>query len=151
MGQVCENCGWRISPNNNSGKGCIFTNNKKIWKQDSYNQPCSNYVMDTDLKEHIKILIGDEEMKQYPITDYSGELKQKDEVIETLQAELAEAKAREKAAVEDLKDAHYQEEEDYYDCGICKYCKKRNDTDCNCLSGAGELFEWRGSEKGASE
>lgn len=73
------------------------------------------------------------------------------DTIETLQAELAEAKAREKAAVEDLKDAHYQEEEDYYDCGICKYCKKRNDTDCNCLSGAGELFEWRGSEKGASE
>lgn len=60
MGQVCENCGWRKSPNNNAGKGCIFSNRKKkkIWDTKNYNQPCSNYVTDTVLKEHLGKILG---------------------------------------------------------------------------------------------
>ena len=57
MGQVCENCGWRENPQNNTGRSCIFTNNKKIWSHNNYNKPCSNYVMDTKLKEHLKKLL----------------------------------------------------------------------------------------------
>ena len=59
MGQVCENCGWRKNPNDNTGNGCIFTNpeKKKMWNQNGYNQPCSNYVMDTTLREHLKKLL----------------------------------------------------------------------------------------------
>lgn len=60
MGQVCENCGWRKNPNDNTGNGCIFTNpkKKKMWNQNGYNQPCSNYVLDTTLREHLKKLLG---------------------------------------------------------------------------------------------
>ena len=59
MGRVCENCGWRINPNNNTGEGCVFTNNKKkkAWYKDKYNPPCENYVMDITLKEHLKKLL----------------------------------------------------------------------------------------------
>ena len=59
MGQVCENCGWRKNPNDNTGKGCIFSNpkKKKIWNREGYNQACSNYVMDIELEEHLKKLL----------------------------------------------------------------------------------------------
>jgi hypothetical protein len=60
MGQVCENCGWREHPSNNTGKGCIFSNpkKKKIWNSKGYNQPCNNYVMSITLREHLKELLG---------------------------------------------------------------------------------------------
>lgn len=58
MGTVCENCGWRKYPSNNTGKGCIFTNTKKLWKESEYNRPCSNYVMDTTLRDHLKEVLG---------------------------------------------------------------------------------------------
>ena len=60
MGQVCENCGWRENPNNNTGKGCIFSKPKKqrIWDNNSYNQPCEHYIMDIVLREHLNKLLG---------------------------------------------------------------------------------------------
>jgi len=57
MGMVCENCGWRKNPHNNTGKGCLFANTKKKWDLHNYNQPCKNYVMDTELREHLMKLL----------------------------------------------------------------------------------------------
>lgn len=59
MGRVCENCGWRENPNDNTGRGCIFVNNKKkkVWDTKDYNQPCSNYIADSKLREHLKKLL----------------------------------------------------------------------------------------------
>lgn len=57
MGMVCENCGWRENPNNNTGRGCIFSNTKKVWDTKDYNKPCSNYVTDTALRDHLKALL----------------------------------------------------------------------------------------------
>ena len=59
MGRVCENCGWRENPNDNTGRSCIFSNpkKKKAWKDNEYNQPCEHYVMDTVLLAHLKALL----------------------------------------------------------------------------------------------
>jgi Maltooligosyl trehalose synthase len=61
MGMVCENCGWRRTPNNNLGKGCIFSNTKKKFAQREYNQPCDRYAMDTELRSHLRAILQIEE------------------------------------------------------------------------------------------
>lgn len=58
MGMVCENCGWRVNPNNNTGKGCMFSNTKRKWDLLNYNKPCGNYITDTELKAHLIKLLG---------------------------------------------------------------------------------------------
>lgn len=57
MGMVCENCGWRRNPSDNTGKGCVFANNKKKWDEKGYNKPCDKYVMDIELAEHLRVLL----------------------------------------------------------------------------------------------
>lgn len=57
MGIVCENCAWRKSPKDNTGKGCIFSNTKKVWNNKGYNKPCSNYITDSTLKNHLIALL----------------------------------------------------------------------------------------------
>ena len=57
MGMVCENCGWRRSPNDNAEKGCIFSNTKKKFIRGEYNRACDKYVMDTELRNHLKALL----------------------------------------------------------------------------------------------
>ena len=72
------------------------------------------------------------------VLDYIDEAA---DLIESLTAQLAESRRREKAAVEDIKLLE--------DCGVCKH----HDLDSCDLAGTECHFEWRGpqAEKGAAD
>ncbi len=77
------------------------------------------------------------------------------DLIETLQAQLAASQRRERAAVEDLKDALYDPLT--IDCGYCKYRGAETDEHvattggchaCENHGGFYDCFEWRGPQDG---